>query len=194
MPHTHAEKLVNCSLIKNQAAKSKELGNIQWSSHIPMCHPARWKKSVIQVLTSLVLLPVIIPRRFVISNGLNQHERLARTCGKVEWFCSLCVWCGNADWPRSCGVDGGKQRGVCWWMAPCPVCLPRAVLVCSLVQKKKKAFRKLKEVQQSHSSFCKVSRLIFIHKMRRNTLYRTVQRWGKREGAETRHLGHFISH
>lgn len=35
VPQTHTEQLVNCSLIKNQAAKSKELGNTQRSSHIP---------------------------------------------------------------------------------------------------------------------------------------------------------------
>lgn len=158
---------------------------------MPMYCTARWKRSMIQVLTSLVLLPVIIPRCFVISNGLNQHEGLAGMCGKLEWFCSLCVRCGNTDWPRSCGVGGGKQRGVCCWMAPCSVCLHRAVLLCSPVQKEQKAFRTLREVQQRHSSLCKLSRLMWIRKM---ASYRTMQRWGKREGAETQHLGRFISH
>lgn len=46
---------------------------------------------MIQGLALLECMPVIIPSRFIITKGLEKHERLARMYGKLEQFCSLYV-------------------------------------------------------------------------------------------------------
>lgn len=47
---------------------------------------------MIQGLATLGLRPVIITRHFSINKGLKRQERLARTCGKLAWFCLLHVY------------------------------------------------------------------------------------------------------